>query len=106
MILLGNKVSFLLLHLFTAAAITSSPSSDDPSYAKWGQLAVQKAKSQYEASVIDYLHIGRYKISPSIDEERFKLWLRKNGREFGVYVFIRLDSSTEEFISIRFQQTP
>ncbi|GGA27645.1 DUF3889 domain-containing protein [Paenibacillus physcomitrellae] len=103
--LLWQSVLTLFMHLFAPAAIASSTLHfDDPAYAKWGQIAVKQAQSKYEASVVDYLHIGRYSISPTISEERFKLWLRKKGREFGVYVYVRFDSSSEELISVHFEQ--
>ena len=77
-----------------------------PQYAKWGQIAVQETIKKYDASVVDYLHIGRTQISENIIEEKFKLWLRKrNLEEFGVYITIRFDSKTEQIITITFVET-
>ncbi|ANS73408.1 hypothetical protein AWM70_01445 [Paenibacillus yonginensis] len=80
-VMIWHSVLTLFVHLFTPAAIAASTLHfDDPAYAKWGQLAVKQAQTKYEASVIDYLHIGRYSVSPTVSEERFKLWLKKKGR--------------------------
>ncbi|XEC97260.1 DUF3889 domain-containing protein [Paenibacillus tarimensis] len=76
-----------------------------PDYAKWGRMAVQETAKRYDADIIDYLHVGRQTVSPGVAEETFKLWLRKDGREFGVYVVIRFETETERVISIRFMET-
>ncbi|MCL6443846.1 MAG: YqzG/YhdC family protein [Alicyclobacillus sp.] len=77
-----------------------------PAYAKWGELAVAETKKRYpKASVIDYLHVGRQAISPSTTQETFKLWLKGQRREFGVFVRIQFDTTTERVLSIRFQET-
>ncbi|KZN99341.1 hypothetical protein A4244_18635 [Bacillus badius] len=71
-----------------------------PSYAKWGILSVQKAKQKYpNAAVIDYLHVGRYN-SPDHSTEKFKLWLKENGREFRALVEIKYNPKTEQVIRI------
>lgn len=73
----------------------------EPSYAKWGALAVQETKKKYNADIVDYLHIGRRRISPDISEEKFRLWLRDRSGEFAVVVRIRFRNDTEEVLSIR-----
>ncbi|WP_238996590.1 DUF3889 domain-containing protein [Paenibacillus pinistramenti] len=103
-ILFRCSVLALFIHFFAPFLPASSAvHADDPSYAKWGQIAVQQAKAKYGASVLDYLHVGRYSISPAVSEERFKLWLRKKGHEFGVYVYVRFDTASEELISVHFE---
>lgn len=73
---------------------------DAPSYAKWGQLAVKTAKENYpKADIVDYLHIGREdKAKTSI--EKFKLWLREDGKEFGLFINIEFDPKNEKVIHI------
>lgn len=83
-----------------------APAPSPPAYAKWGLLAVKEAQSRYNAAVLDYLHIGRFPVSSTADEERFKLWLRSQGREFGVNVYITIDKQSEQLISIRFEELP
>lgn len=76
-----------------------------PSYAKWGLLAVKETKAKYtDAQIIDYLHRGRQK-SGHDTIEKFKLWLKKGNKEFGVFVNITFDTKTEEVLQITFTET-
>lgn len=75
-----------------------------PPYAKWGQMAMQEAKLRYEsAAIVDYKHIGRTQLSATTTQERFKLWLRQGGKEFGVYVTIQFDTESERIVAIKWQ---
>ncbi|WP_252504195.1 DUF3889 domain-containing protein [Sporosarcina sp. Marseille-Q4943] len=98
----------LLMSVYTA--ITHIPigipaQAEIPSYAKWGVLAVKETKQKYpDAKIIDYLHIG----SETKDDttiEKFKLWLKDDRREFGVFVNITFTTKTGELIKIDFQET-
>ncbi|MGG0657833.1 DUF3889 domain-containing protein [Rummeliibacillus pycnus] len=74
-------------------------------YYKWGQTAIQKTKEKYpQATIIDYFHIGRVSIK-DYSIEKFKLWLKDNNKEFGVYVDVKLDNKTEQIIDIKFKET-
>jgi len=96
----------LLISLVTMFVVLTSAAGAEPEYEKWGTLAVKETQKKYEADIIDYKHMGRIELSPKNAEEQFKLWLRnKEGREFGVYVFIRFDPSTEIVHSISFSET-
>ena len=76
-----------------------------PSYAKWGKLAMKETKQKYpNAEIIDYLHRGR-KTKGETMIEQFKLWLRGENREFGVFVNIEFNSRTEEVLHITFLET-
>lgn len=76
-----------------------------PSYAKWGSLAVRKTKEKYpDAAIVDYLHIGKEKGS-KVSTEKFKLWLRRGGKEFGVFVDIQFETESEKLITITFRET-
>ncbi|KFN15216.1 MULTISPECIES: DUF3889 domain-containing protein [Bacillus] len=77
-----------------------------PPYAKWGKLAVEKTKENYpKAQIIDYLHIGRKPKTVNITTEKFKLWLREDGKEYGVFVDVEFDTRTEKFLKITFQKS-
>ncbi|MBO1625580.1 DUF3889 domain-containing protein [Bacillus cereus] len=77
-----------------------------PPYAKWGKLAVEKTKEKYpKAQIIDYLHIGRKPKTVNVTTEKFKLWLREDGKEYGVFVDVEFDTKTEKFLKIIFQKT-
>jgi hypothetical protein len=75
-----------------------------PPYAKWGKMAMEKTKEKYpDTSIIDYLHVGRdegFKTST----EKFKLWLKRKDNEFGVFVEIEFENTTEKFIRITFKE--
>jgi hypothetical protein len=75
--------------------------SVEPEYAKWGNIAMEEAAKQYNASIVDYKHLGRTSTGAGEAEEAFQLWLRGPGREFGIIVTIRFKTQTDEIVSIR-----
>lgn len=98
-----NKVMLFLITLFIASTISVGAA---PDYAKWGTLAMKEAQQRYQADIIDYKHIGRTDFSAQKSEEKFKLWLKnKEGKEFGVYVYIEFDPSNDKIQRVRFVET-
>ena len=106
------RKTFLALGIFTIvnAAPTLIPAiahaqQEIPAYAKWGQLAMQETQSKYpHATIIDYLHEGR-ELKENSTIEKFKLWLKEDGHEFGVFVRIEFATNTGKVIAITFQET-
>ena len=97
---------FLLLTTCSNIYMESLIVHAQPPYAKWGKLAVEKTKEQYpKAEIIDYLHIGRKPKTVQVTVEKFKLWLRENGKEYGVFVDVEFDTKTEKFIKMSFHKT-
>ncbi|MFS0674686.1 DUF3889 domain-containing protein [Ornithinibacillus sp. 179-J 7C1 HS] len=77
---------------------------EEPSYAKWGRLAMQKVKEKYpDANIVDYLHVGRKKGIEN-STETFKLWLETPKTEFGVFIDITFDNNTEEIVDIKYRE--
>ena len=100
------NILLLIFSILLTSYVLAYPVSTQPEYAKWGRLAMTETQKRYpNAEIIDYLHIGRRQISPTIAEERFKLWLRESSREFGVFVYIQFNTNTEEVKKITFQET-
>ncbi|MDM5155159.1 DUF3889 domain-containing protein [Bacillus sp. DX1.1] len=100
--LLGIVLSTAYVDIFAQPSIVHA----QPPYAKWGKLAVEKTKEKYpKAQIVDYLHIGRKPKTVNITTEKFKLWLRENGEEYGVFVDVDFDTKTERFLKITFQKT-
>lgn len=76
-----------------------------PSYAKWGRIAMKETKAQYpEADIIDYLHRGK-EVKGEYSIEKFKLWLRKDNKEFGVFIDLKFKTQTEKLMDITFTET-
>ncbi|MGG0254560.1 YqzG/YhdC family protein [Bacillus toyonensis] len=103
-----KRISFVILLLATCLNIYTGSSivHAQPPYAKWGKLAVEKTKEQYpKAEIVDYLHIGRKPKTVQITVEKFKLWLREDGKEYGVFVDVEFETKTEKFIKLSFQKT-
>ncbi|KFM99617.1 DUF3889 domain-containing protein [Bacillus clarus] len=99
-------LAILLLTTYSNLYNDSSIVHAQPPYAKWGKLAVEKTKEQYpKAQIIDYLHIGRKPKTIHVTVEKFKLWLREDGKEYGVFVDVEFDTKTEKFLKINFQKT-
>ncbi|WP_027084460.1 YqzG/YhdC family protein [Cohnella panacarvi] len=81
------------------------PASAQPEYAEWGRIAMQRTAERYRLPIVDYQHIGRRQLSSGIAEEKFKLWLRGDNREFGVFVTIRFETATEKILAVEFEET-
>jgi hypothetical protein len=81
------------------------PASAQPEYAKWGRIAMQRTAERYRLPIVDYQHVGRRQFSPGMAEEKFKLWLRGDGREFGVFVTIRFETVSERILAVEFEET-
>ncbi|MFK9090875.1 DUF3889 domain-containing protein [Bacillus salipaludis] len=76
-----------------------------PPYAKFGTLAMEKTHEKYpNAKIIDYLHIGRL-AGKQTSTEKFKLWLKDNSKEFGVFVNIEFNNETGKVSKITFKET-
>ena len=106
------KSFLLVLGLFlsvfspsTQVANITPPQQAVPAYAKWGILALKETQQKYpDANVIDYFHIG----SETKDDttiEKFKLWLKDDQHEFGVFVYITFTTKTGDFKKIEFQES-
>lgn len=99
--------TFVFLIFINQSSVNAAPVYEPP-YAKWGKIAVEKTKEQYpQADIIDYLHIGREWKSTNVAVEKFKLWLRvKSGnREFGVFVNVEFEPSTDKYLGISYRET-
>ncbi|MFD2627377.1 YqzG/YhdC family protein [Oceanobacillus kapialis] len=110
-----NYVMAISLSLITFTGIALPPIANaeelnpaevqTPDYAKWGKLAMKETKAKYpQADIIDYLHEGSKK-KGNKKVEIFKLWLKQDNKEFGVFVNIEFDPKTEEVASITFKET-
>ncbi|WP_301108585.1 DUF3889 domain-containing protein [Sporosarcina sp.] len=78
--------------------------SEVPTYAKWSRLAIKETQVKYpHANVVDYLHIGS-ESEKGATVEKFRLWLKDGGREFGVLVNVRYAPETDKLINIEFQE--
>ncbi|MGE7881622.1 DUF3889 domain-containing protein [Bacillus sp. NPDC094077] len=103
-----KRIALVTFLLTTCSTIYTEPSiiHAQPPYAKWGKLAIEKTKEQYpKAEIIDYLHIGRKPKTVKVTVEKFKLWLREDGKEYGVFVDVEFETKTEKFIKMSFQKT-
>lgn len=82
-----------------------SAEQDIPSYAKWGRLAMKETQSKYpNANIVDYLHRGS-EVTGNSTIEKFKLWLKEDSKEFGVFIIIEFDTLTEKVIKITFRES-
>jgi len=73
----------------------------EPSYAKWGKLAMQETSKAYEdASIVDYKYEGRKKLSNGESEECFVLLLNKDAKQFAIRVTIKVSTDTDKLINV------
>ncbi|WP_182914363.1 DUF3889 domain-containing protein [Paenibacillus sp. 1011MAR3C5] len=76
--------------------------SANPAYAKWSKLALEETAKAYRgASIVDYKYEGRFIGAEGESEERFLLWLREEGREFGVRVSLKIQTETENLLTVK-----
>lgn len=99
----------LLLTSISATPIhiqnTASAEDETPPYAKWGRLAMKETKSEYpDADIVDYLHVGS-QTSDNETTQKFKLWLKEETKEYGVFIDIKFNNETEEVLQITFEET-
>ncbi|WHY00456.1 DUF3889 domain-containing protein [Neobacillus sp. DY30] len=104
-------ICFLLLFGFTCSSLPQlghtayAQQKPIPPYAKWSKIALAKTKEKYpNAQIIDYLYVGRQN-GTRTSTEKFKLWLKENGKEFGVYVDIEFIKETEQVVNITYTET-
>lgn len=84
---------------------SASAEKDIPSYAKWGRMAMKETKAKYpDADIIDYLHRGS-ETKDGSTIEKFKLWLKENDKEFGVFINIEFNTKTDKVINITFRES-
>lgn len=87
------------------AADEASIQLASPGYAKWGKIAVEETAKAYRgAAIVDYKYEGRFSGGRSGDEERFVLWLKQDGREFGVRVIVTVQPETEALVSVKLRE--
>ncbi|MEH7384946.1 DUF3889 domain-containing protein [Bacillus sp. JJ1521] len=107
-ILIGCCFSLFLfptVFFLNDSSITTAENKNPPEYAKWGKLAMEETAKRYPtAQIVDYLHVGRFKKN-GMYVERFKLWLKQDKREFGVFVNITFEPETERVKHITVVET-
>ncbi|REE94506.1 uncharacterized protein DUF3889 [Paenibacillus taihuensis] len=76
----------------------------EPTYAKWGRLAMKETTKKYHADIIDYKHVGRKVEEGGLMSETFRLQLRKGSKEFEVTVRIWFEQQSERVVRIHFTE--
>ncbi|MDG0794360.1 YqzG/YhdC family protein [Cohnella ginsengisoli] len=104
----GVLLALLAIAVWTALAVRAEQAdAADTTYHKWSLIAIEETKHKYpQASLVDYLHIGRTQLEGGLSEEKFKLWLRQADREFGVFVTVRFNDAEDRLISVAMSETP
>jgi hypothetical protein len=102
--------SMMLVRFLTLAStppqLVEAQQKPIPSYAKWGRFAMEQTAKKYpQAQIRDYLHIGKV-TGAETSTEKFKLWLRENQKEFGVFIDIEFDNKTEKVVRVNFKESP
>ncbi len=83
-----------------------SAAHGQPGSVQWGQTVMRETALRYsDAEIIDYRYDGSFQLPSGQTEERFKLWLRGQGREFGVKVVLRIKEDAQRMDEILFTET-
>ncbi|GKU84771.1 DUF3889 domain-containing protein [Niallia sp. NCCP-28] len=93
----------ILLFAFTLLfqAIPANAQNEGlPSYVKWGRIAMTKTQEKYpDSEITDYLHVGKEnKNGKSV--EKFKLIVKNQNKEIGVFVNLTFDTRTERLLAV------
>ncbi|ACT01995.1 hypothetical protein Pjdr2_3360 [Paenibacillus sp. JDR-2] len=100
----GRPLIYMLIVAVFAFAVPSAAHAE-PSYAKYGRIAMQETANKYpDADIVDYKYEGHFTASDSRTEERFKLWLRGSGAEFGVRVHIFVAADSGQIRDVRIEE--
>ncbi|EFM13155.1 conserved hypothetical protein [Paenibacillus curdlanolyticus YK9] len=91
---IGSLLMFVLPPSTLNESLAAASAQNQPEYAKFGRIAVQTAIQQQQAEVIDYLYQGKFPASATVTEYRFRLWMRKDGREYGLIAHVFVNNST------------
>jgi hypothetical protein len=95
----------ICLFVINTSDYIAAEDKNPPSYAKWGEIAMKKTKEKYpDDQITDYLHIGR-ETKEDTSLEKFKLILKRDSKEFGVFVNIEFKTETEQVLKITFKET-
>jgi len=99
-----SLITLFLCSMFTVITSLGSPTNlitvkadkAIPSHAKWGKIAMQKAKEEYpNAKIYDYLHVKREQ-KEQYSTETFKLWMMEDNKKFEIIVNVKFDTPTEK----------
>ncbi|SFD70328.1 Protein of unknown function [Paenibacillus catalpae] len=102
--MIRTPLIYMILVAFMGFAAPSAVHAE-PSYAKYGRVAMQEAANQYpDADIIDYKYEGRFAAAGSNSEERFRLWLRGAGSEFGVRVRVIVTADTGDVRDVQLEE--
>lgn len=94
------------LLVFVMSLSLAPPADAQPPYAKWGRIAMQQTKQKYpHAQIVDYLHVGRIKKTPTTSEETFKLLLQEGNRRWALLVHIEFETKTDKMVRITYEET-
>lgn len=92
---------FLCLALFTSASFTNA---QQPSYAKWGKIAIQETTKQYpEDKVVEYTYEGKVFISDERHQYNFEFTLKSSDDQSKkVRVYVLANNKKDELINVYF----
>ncbi|WP_054028896.1 DUF3889 domain-containing protein [Bacillus sp. FJAT-28004] len=77
----------------------------EPSYAKWGKLAMQETSKAYsDASIVNYKYEGRKKLPNGESEESFVLLLNKDAKQIAIRVTIKVSTDTDKLINVNLKE--
>ena len=95
---------FSIILLMASNQVQAEP-KELPSYVKWGRIAMTKTQEKYpDSEITDYLHVGKEE-KEGTSTEKFKLIVKKNQKEIGVFVHLTFDSRTERLLSVDLKET-
>lgn len=99
-----SALAFILAMFVLQTSVFAQVSKD---YEKWGRIAVDIAKLNYEGSdVSDYQYLGRENISEERIKDTFKLEVKSEGKTFDVKVSVFHNPKTNSLLSVDLQEMP
>ncbi|MGR7943585.1 MULTISPECIES: DUF3889 domain-containing protein [unclassified Paenibacillus] len=76
-----------------------------PGNVKWGKLVMEETAKRYNGvDIVDYKYEGRTVSRNGQAEERFVLWLNREGKSFGVRVTVTVQENNDSLVSVHLNE--
>lgn len=104
---LKTMVMLAFVLFISAAAFSLQPSAqpEEPVYAKWSKVAIEKVKEEYpNGDVSDFLYVGRKTISENKAADTFLLVVRRYNEGKEVRVTVTFNPNTDKLIGTEIKE--
>ncbi len=100
-----KKRILMVMVLMLMLQATSVFAQQEPEYAPWGKIAVERTTKQFpKYEVVDYLYEGKVVISDERQQYNFKLILELNDEKKEVRTYVLVNPKQKKLIDVYFDE--